>query len=43
MVNAFQIQTRGLIPKDEGTGVMISGFVSREYGFGIDLSNEDIV
>jgi hypothetical protein len=34
--------TRGLIPKDEGAGVMISAFVSREFGFGIDLSNEDL-
>ena len=34
--------TRGLIPKDEGAGVMISAFVSREYGFGMDLSPDDL-
>jgi len=34
--------TRGLIPKDEGTSVMISAFVSREYGFGIDLSPDNL-
>lgn len=34
--------TRGLIPKDEGAGVMISAFASREYGFGIDMSPEDL-
>ena len=31
--------TRGLIPKDEGAGVMISAFVSREYGFGMDYGH----
>ena len=34
--------TRGLIPKDEGAGVMISAFASRECGFGIDMSPEDL-
>jgi hypothetical protein len=34
--------TRGLIPKDEGAGVMISAFVSREYGFGMDISPDDL-
>ena len=29
-----------LIPKDEGAGVMISAIVSREFGYGIDLSVE---
>jgi hypothetical protein len=32
----------GLIPKDKGTGVMISAFVSREYSFGIDLSPDNL-
>jgi hypothetical protein len=26
-----------VIPKDEGLGVMISAFVSREFGFGMNL------
>ena len=34
--------THGLIPKDEGAGIMISAFVSREYGFGIDLSPDNL-
>ena len=32
-----------LIPKDEGAGVMISAFVSREFGYGFELNNEDLV
>jgi hypothetical protein len=29
---------KAIIPKDEGMGVMISAFVSREFGFGLTLS-----
>ena len=29
-----------LLPKDEGEGVMVSGFVSREFGFGLTISEE---
>lgn len=33
-----------LLPKDEGEGVMVSGFCSREFGFGFpDLSAEDLL
>jgi hypothetical protein len=32
-----------MIPKDEGLGVMISAFVSREMGFGYNISEEDLV
>ena len=28
-----------LVPKDEGQGLMISAFVSRDYGFGFELSS----
>jgi predicted Zn-dependent protease with MMP-like domain len=28
--------------KDEGLGVMISAFVSREFGFGMNLSDEQL-
>jgi hypothetical protein len=31
-----------VIPKDEGLGVMISAFVSREFGFGLSLSDADL-
>jgi hypothetical protein len=31
-----------LIPKDEGHGVMISTFVSREFGFGMTLSQDQL-
>jgi hypothetical protein len=31
-----------LIPKDEGHGVMISAFVSREFGFGMTLSQDQL-
>jgi hypothetical protein len=34
--------TKPVIPKDEGLGVMISAFVSREFGFGMVLSAEDL-
>jgi hypothetical protein len=33
----------GLIPKDEGLGVMLSAFVSREFGFGMKLSQEELI
>jgi hypothetical protein len=29
-----------LIPKDDGLGVMISAFVSHEFGFGFELTTE---
>jgi hypothetical protein len=31
-----------MIPKDEGLGVMVSGIVSRDFGFGLKLSQEDL-
>jgi hypothetical protein len=31
-----------MIPKDEGLGIMIFAFVSREFGFGYDISLEDL-
>ena len=31
-----------LIPKDDGLGVMISAFVSREFGFGFQLMTEQL-
>jgi hypothetical protein len=31
-----------LVPKDEGQGVMISAFQSREFGFGMPLSEEQL-
>ncbi len=34
--------TKPVIPKDEGLGVMISAFVSREFGFGMKVSAEDL-
>jgi hypothetical protein len=30
--------TRALLPKDDGQGVMISAFASREFGFGMQLT-----
>jgi hypothetical protein len=33
---------KSMIPKDEGLGVMISAFVSREFGFGFAISLEDL-
>jgi hypothetical protein len=32
----------GLVPKEEGISMMILAFQSREFGFGMDLSEEDI-
>ncbi len=34
---------KAMIPKDEGLGVMISVIVSREMGFGCDISDADMV
>jgi hypothetical protein len=33
---------QALIPKDDGLGVMISAFVSREFGFGFELTTEQL-
>jgi hypothetical protein len=33
---------KAIVPKDEGVGVMISAFVSREFGFGMDLTEEQL-
>jgi hypothetical protein len=32
-----------IIPKDKGLGAMIFGIVSREFGFGLKLSHEDLL
>ena len=34
---------KAIIPKDEGYGIMISAMTSREFGFGMQLSAEDLV
>jgi hypothetical protein len=34
--------TRALLPKDEGQGVMISAFVSREFGFGMTMTPDQL-
>jgi hypothetical protein len=31
-----------LIPKDDGQGVMISAFQSREFGFGVQISDQEL-
>ena len=31
-----------LVPKDEGRGVMLSSFVSRDYRFSLDLTKEQL-
>jgi hypothetical protein len=31
-----------LLPKDEGAGLMVSAFVSREFGFGLKLTNSQL-
>ena len=31
--------TQQILPKDDGAGVMISSFVSRDYGYGLDVSD----
>ena len=33
---------REILPKDEGLGVMISAFQSREFGFGMELTSEEL-
>ena len=33
---------RPLLPKSEGDGYMLSAFVSREFGFGRPLTNEEL-
>jgi hypothetical protein len=33
---------KAIVPKDEGTGMMISAFLSREFGFGINLTQEQL-
>ena len=33
---------RAIIPKDEGQGIMISAFVSREFGYGHDLTTSQL-
>jgi hypothetical protein len=33
---------RALLPKDEGQGVMISAFVSREFDFGMTLTPDQL-
>jgi len=30
-----------IIPKDEGFGIMVSAFQSREFGFGFKLTSDD--
>jgi hypothetical protein len=31
-----------LLPKDDGAGIMVSAFVSREYGFGLNLTQSQL-
>ena len=33
---------KALLPKDEGQGIMISAFVSREFGYGHDLTQQQL-
>jgi hypothetical protein len=33
---------RNIVPKDDGLGVMVSAFQSREFGFGVVLSEEQL-
>ena len=35
--------TRPLLPKDEGQGTMVSAFCLREFGFGLNLTKEELV
>ena len=35
--------SRPLVPKDEGMGLMVSAFTSRELGFGYSLSYENLM
>ena len=31
-----------LVPKDEGLGIMISAMMSREFGWGVDITKEQL-
>jgi hypothetical protein len=31
-----------IIPKDDGQGLMISAFQSREFGFGMNITDEEL-
>jgi hypothetical protein len=31
-----------LVPKDEGMGIMISAMISREFGWGIDITKQQL-
>ena len=31
-----------IVPKDEGAGIMISAFQSREFGFGLHMSEQEL-
>ena len=33
---------QALIPKDDGLGVLFSAFVSREFGYGMELTSEQL-
>ena len=33
---------RAILPKSNGMGIMISAFQSREFGFGYDLTDEEL-
>jgi hypothetical protein len=35
-------ETKPVIPKDEGLGVMLSTFVLHEFGYGMPLLDEDL-
>jgi hypothetical protein len=32
-----------IVPKDDGMGIMISGFLSREFGFGLVVSEAELI
>jgi hypothetical protein len=34
--------TKQLIPKDDGTGLMLSSFISREFGYGMELTKDQL-
>jgi hypothetical protein len=31
-----------IVPKDDGAGIMLSAFQSREFGFGLEMSEQDL-
>ena len=35
--------TKAIVPKDDGLGIMISAFVTREFGFGMELTEEELI